>query len=87
MPILSILLAKFTFSHFAGNHLSSAVETNKEEVEMSLTANQVFRIIEGFLIVTREKEREKEMKTLDPLRSKKNIHKNEDGACIFSRLQ
>ena len=52
-------VSRICISHFVGNHLSNAVEPNKEEVEMGMTANQVIRIIIDFLIVTRERERER----------------------------
>ena len=50
--------SRICISHLTGNRLSGTVEwsTNKEEVEMALTADQASAIIEGFLAVMRERE-------------------------------
>ena len=56
-------------SHLAGNRLSGTVEwsTNKEEVEMALTADQASTIIEGFLAVMREREQAFTLDFNDPM--------------------
>ena len=61
--------SRICISHLTGNRLTGTIEwsINKEEVEMSLTADQASAIIEGFLAVMREREQAFSLDFNDPM--------------------